>query len=971
VFNEQWGKTITLHQSSTPTISGYVSFDGVSGEYCRATVPNLSTVTSDFTLMVRVNFTGKLLTTEQVLVQKWNTTPASKVLNKQLTTNVATITTKDPHKLAVGNAVIVTGVGAPFDGTVTITTVPTTTTFTYAKINANVASTASTGDVTPLGRSFSLRRKGTEFSFHASSDGMTDDINAVLADVWDDDNVDWGWLAITTNYSTTDATVTFFTAPEALTPVGTPLVPLPTDWVAQGDPLVFENVTALYMDTEQVTFGGAEDGTLSMRGWLSNVSITNGIGANNVPGGTEKFGWNINSFAGIAADSGAFTAFTGENVVLEPVGASRTMKVQPSAPGPTSDLEPSLPGPTTTILPSPQGPTTTLVRGEDGPSTVLTPAPVGPVTELSPPSLNRPWWPGTETDDTSKWWDQPAFTVQRVIDTTVSGGDYVRGSTNARTQQTAIRYPTTLPGWTPAGVGKGTLYSQPINYDTIEIEWNVPEQFAISWETPSTLADITWSEVTIIRAAMGYPSTVNDGQAIMRQTKAQLYPTGYRYDATSHEILTPNQFDPHSPETSAATGLTPGRWYDYALFFRVGFDWVRSAIHCCLLPRNHHHAEHLWNALPPYYRYLDDNMRGGANDGDLKRWLQIFGYQFDLTREYAESSLDMYHTDFTPLSLLQRIGENFGVKYEPGLGDYSYRALVGTIGYLYRGRGTVGGMKSLVNAAAKCDCDVTSSPNVLLLPDDSEFMNGTGNWAGIHDLTYPKPTGSGIPASPLSYDRIGFSSGTYGYNPGPTSGKGMMHVYTGPADALADLLITCGDGKQTQIAPDPPLEILPFDVGTPCKPGDVYTFTISCASEFGVGSMQAFLFFFGDGGRPDDFISLAAALGAVTPTVGNWAPTSVSGTVPANGAYVVPAIAVVSRAAGSNTSRSPYVHFSGASLYYVGNSSQVTSDVFVKTLTLTGPAAGHPGGPTDTGAEKIGPLDPGVFDPFFIGEEQE
>jgi hypothetical protein len=76
--------------------------------------------------------------------------------------------------------------------------------------------------------------------------------------------------------------------------------------------------------------------------------------------------------------------------------------------------------------------------------------------------------------------------------------------------------------------------------------------------------------------------------------------------------------------------------------------------------------------------------------------------------------------------------------------------LVGTIGFLYRGRGTVGGLKSLVNAAAKCDCDVTQSPNVLLLPDDSEFMNGTGNWAGIHDLTDPKPTGTGMPSAPVS-----------------------------------------------------------------------------------------------------------------------------------------------------------------------------------------------------------------------------
>jgi hypothetical protein len=43
---------------------------------------------------------------------------------------------------------VVTGVGAPFDGTYTVTGVPTPTTFTYAKTAVNVASTGATGTVT-------------------------------------------------------------------------------------------------------------------------------------------------------------------------------------------------------------------------------------------------------------------------------------------------------------------------------------------------------------------------------------------------------------------------------------------------------------------------------------------------------------------------------------------------------------------------------------------------------------------------------------------------------------------------------------------------------------------------------------------------------------------------------------------------------------------------------------------------------
>lgn len=70
------------------------------------------------------------------------------VTNKALTSNVATITTSTAHNLVVGDVVIVAGVDATFNGTFVVATVPTGTTFTYAKTAGNVTSTASGGSVT-------------------------------------------------------------------------------------------------------------------------------------------------------------------------------------------------------------------------------------------------------------------------------------------------------------------------------------------------------------------------------------------------------------------------------------------------------------------------------------------------------------------------------------------------------------------------------------------------------------------------------------------------------------------------------------------------------------------------------------------------------------------------------------------------------------------------------------------------------
>lgn len=62
------------------------------------------------------------------------------ITNKALTSNVATLTTSAAHGLVAGDEIWIEGVDSVFDGEYTVTSV-TTTTFSYAKTNADVAST--------------------------------------------------------------------------------------------------------------------------------------------------------------------------------------------------------------------------------------------------------------------------------------------------------------------------------------------------------------------------------------------------------------------------------------------------------------------------------------------------------------------------------------------------------------------------------------------------------------------------------------------------------------------------------------------------------------------------------------------------------------------------------------------------------------------------------------------------------------
>lgn len=71
------------------------------------------------------------------------------ITNKALTTNVATLTTSAAHGFVTGQQVVVSGVGAPFDGNWILASASGTT-LTYAVTNANVSSAA----VSPNGSAY-------------------------------------------------------------------------------------------------------------------------------------------------------------------------------------------------------------------------------------------------------------------------------------------------------------------------------------------------------------------------------------------------------------------------------------------------------------------------------------------------------------------------------------------------------------------------------------------------------------------------------------------------------------------------------------------------------------------------------------------------------------------------------------------------------------------------------------------------
>ena len=132
--------TLTTKTTHNLTIGQTVVVDGVdatfNGTYVVTAVPS-STTFSYAKTSTNVNST--------------NITEDITITNKELTGNIATLTTSSAHPLEVGDVITVENIDSNFNGKYRVYTVPSATTFTYIKVASNVASTA----VSPTGHVWS------------------------------------------------------------------------------------------------------------------------------------------------------------------------------------------------------------------------------------------------------------------------------------------------------------------------------------------------------------------------------------------------------------------------------------------------------------------------------------------------------------------------------------------------------------------------------------------------------------------------------------------------------------------------------------------------------------------------------------------------------------------------------------------------------------------------------------------------
>ena len=593
------------------------------------------------------------------------------------------------------------------------------------------------------------------------------------------------------------------------------------------------------------------------------------------------------------------------------------------------------------------------------------------MSDVEPTEEPESWWP--------EGYDLPAFRTKRPTYGATSGGDWVRGSAGTDEGEdlphTALRYPsTTVEASDPTGT-RAILFARPFDYHTVEILWGWPTKH------PS------WQEVALVRSSFGHPSTPRDGMTVFRALRGDPRLPEYTFNPNTSEL------DSIAPPLIYDMLLPSGHWYYYTMFFRTNpIDWVVAMSDGCALPNDYQHRERMWECVPPYYQWVDDSHRH-----HLQRFLSVFGFAMDNTRQFVEGVLDLHRIDKTPVPLLKGLGANYGLPYESGIGDIRYRGLVANAPNAQHTRGTAEGLRRLVEAVSKYQTEVSRSLTLMLYPDDSDFYLTTGNWGGLHpDAVAPIIAAEALLTS-LPWDRIFLAQ----VDKAPQAGRGAMRVYTSKADETQTLIFAVGDSRIHQY-PDPlvpggqiPAETitlphadalppasalyrdaLPVTTAITVTPGRPYGFSIWVqAPEKAAGanpaySIELLMIWVGPSGEPQEVVEVS--LGNLNPVsldpavwtqfIGQGIAPERTDTMP-EAHYLIPAVRVTNRIPYTLTNRSAAIDVCGAMVYALGDEDTKLSITPPDRYLTLGDPAEQIGAPDVPGA-------PPEFEGSIIGSPQ-
>ncbi len=230
----------------------------------------------------------------------------------------------------------------------------------------------------------------------------------------------------------------------------------------------------------------------------------------------------------------------------------------------------------------------------------------------------------------------------------------------------------------------------------------------IAWAVPGG----TWTELRLVKSAAGYPVTVDDGELLY----SSAYPDG----------------------TYTDTQLAPNRWYYYSVFLLVGGSWLLAGQTSGLAVGDLGYGPWLYTRVPNAFKYEGSelsSLSSSRRNDILERFVSIFGWGLDIQWTYANTLLDLYNPRTTHEANVNRLARQFGMPIQVTMPGRLRRQAVENATYLHQKRGSVEGLRDLINAVTGLDADIRVSQNMMLSDDQAMFTHpDPPSWS--EDLRY-------------------------------------------------------------------------------------------------------------------------------------------------------------------------------------------------------------------------------------------
>ena len=361
----------------------------------------------------------------------------------------------------------------------------------------------------------------------------------------------------------------------------------------------------------------------------------------------------------------------------------------------------------------------------------------------------------------------------------------------------------------------------------------------LTWFSPSG----TFTRIRLVRNQVGFPETSEDGVVVWDEFSTE--------GNVSRSSFTDGVDNPES------IGIVAGRPIFYSMFlFTDEKIWVNAGNVADTVPGNHDSQKRIMDIIPKVFTSAVQSPLG-VTDETSALYSFIDGLSF--TYEQLLTELDLllpnHSSDISSHLLIPIETSNVGLDQEPNIPIKNQKRLVREAFYMYSHKGLKTGLETYVEALSGYAPTITVSSNLLLSPQDSTFVNNTGNWV------FESATGA------ISDEQV------------PTTGdKVIDNVYT--------CKVTATDAFYMVLGADDPIKR-----GVPVTAGSEYTLSFKVKSPPSDGSVFTSINWFDGKGA-----LISTDNGSTVSANNTWKSASVTASAPSTAVYVAPQLS--SNAAG-------------------------------------------------------------------------